>query len=210
VAEERVRIARDLHDVVAHSLSVIAVQSDAAEAALKAAPERAIAPVQAVRTTAREALADIRRMLDVLRTDDAELPGVDSPGVSAVAGLADAARATGTPVTLDVRLTSGPVPPGVDLAAYRIVQESLTNARRHAPGAPVIVAVTQQQNALEVRITSAAASTPSAEPHGTGYGINGMRERAATLGGTLVAGPTPDGGFDVHATLPLPTTAETS
>jgi len=204
VAEERVRIARDLHDVVAHSLSVIAVQSDAAEAALGVEPERALAPVQAVRATAREALADIRRMLDVLRTDDDELPGVDSPGVSAISGLVEAARSAGTPVTVEVHLTTAPVPPGVDLAAYRIVQESLTNARRHAPGAAVTVAVTQRARALEVRVTSAAASTPSTADAGNGYGISGMRERAVSLNGTLHAGPTPEGGFAVHATLPLP------
>ena len=204
VAEERVRIARDLHDVVAHSLSVIAVQSDAAEAALGVAPERALAPVQAVRTTAREALADIRRMLDVLRTDDDELPGVDSPGVSAISGLVDAARGAGTPVTVDVRLTTAPVPPGVDLAAYRIVQESLTNARRHAPGAAVTVAITQHARALDVRVTSAAASIPPITTHdGDGYGISGMRERALSLGGSLDAGPAPDGGFVVRAMLPL-------
>lgn len=203
VAEERVRIARDLHDVVAHSLSVIAVQSDAAEAALGTAPERALAPVQAVRTTAREALAEIRRMLDVLRTDDDELPGVDSPGVSAISRLVDAARGAGTPVTLDVRLTTAPVRPGVDLAAYRIVQESLTNARRHAPGAAVTVAVAQLERVLDVRVTSAAASTPPSASAGNGYGLSGMRERAASLGGRLDAGPTPDGGFVVRATLPL-------
>ena len=203
VAEERVRIARDLHDVVAHSLSVIAVQSDAAEAALGTAPERALAPVRAVRATAREALTDIRRMLEVLRTDDDERPGVDSPGVSAISGLVDAARGAGTPVTLEVRLTTAPVPPGVDLAAYRIVQESLTNARRHAPGAAVTVAIVQRARALEVTVTSAAASTPPPASTGDGYGISGMRERAISLGGRLDAGPTAEGGFVVHATLPL-------
>ena len=207
VAEERVRIARDLHDVIAHSLSVIAVQSDAAEAALAVAPERAMAPVQAVRATAREALGDIRRMLDVLRTDDAELPGVDSPGVSAIAGLVDAARSAGTPVTLDVRLTTSPVPPGVDLAAYRIVQECLTNARRHAPGAATAVTIAQRDHALEISVVSAPGAAPDAGRAGragSGYGISGMCERAAALGGHLDAHRTSAGGFEVIASLPLP------
>ncbi len=206
VAEERLRIARDLHDVVAHSLSVIAVQSDAAEAALEVAPERALAPVRAVRTTARDALDEIRRLLDVLRTDDDDLPGLDSPGVSAIAGLAEAARAAGTPVLLDVRATSAPVPPAVDLAAYRIVQECLTNARRHAPGATTVVTVVQNDRSLEVRVaTSARTEAAKALPAtpGAGYGISGMRERAAELGGRLTAGATRDDGFEVAATLPL-------
>ncbi|QAY58646.1 sensor histidine kinase [Microbacterium protaetiae] len=203
VAEERVRIARDLHDVVAHSLSVIAVQSDAAEAALEIAPERALTPVRAIRTTAREALTDIRGMLDVLRTDDDELPGVESPGVSAITGLADAARSAGTPVALEVRLTRAPVTPGVDLAAYRIVQECLTNARRHAPGAATTVTIVQGDDALRVSVVTAAPAAPEPSAEGSGYGISGMRERAAALGGRLQAQPTADGGFEVEAVLPL-------
>lgn len=202
VVEERLRIARDLHDVVAHSLSVIAVQAGAAEAALGSSPARAAAPVHAIRETARAALTEIRSMLDVLRTDDDDLPGRASPGIAAIAGLVDAASAAGTPASLDVRLTDAPVPPAVDLAAYRIVQESLTNARRHAAGAPAAVAVEQQQDRLTVRVVN-GRSAAAATANGSGYGIAGMRERAEALGGRVEAQPTGDGGFAVTALLPL-------
>ena len=203
VVEERLRIARDLHDVVAHSLSVIAVQADAAGAALASSPERAAAPVHAIRDTARAALAEIRSMLDVLRTDEADLPGRASPGIAAIAGLVDAASAAGTPASLDVRLTDAPVPPAVDLAAYRIVQESLTNARRHAAGAPAAVAVEQQQDRLTVRIVNGRSTAAAGATEGSGYGIAGMCERAEALGGSVQAQPTEDGGFAVTALLPL-------
>ena len=203
VVEERVRIARDVHDVVAHSLSVIAVQADAAEAALDSAPERAAEPVRAIRDTARGALTEIRTMLDVLRTDDDDLPGRASPGIAAIAGLVDAACAAGTPASLEVRLTDAPVPSAVDLAAYRIVQESLTNVRRHAPGAIVSVSVAQERDRLTVRTANGPAADPPAASGGSGYGIAGMRERAAALGGGAEAAPTGDGGFVVTAVLPL-------
>ena len=203
VAEERVRIARDVHDVVAHSLSVIAVQADAAQAALDSAPARAAEPVRAIRDTARGALTEIRTMLDVLRTDDDDLPGRVSPGIAAIAGLVDAASAAGTPASLEVRLTDAPVPPAVDLAAYRIVQESLTNVRRHAPGAPVSVSVAQERDRLTVRTANGPTAYEPPAPGGSGYGIAGMRERAAALGGGVEAAPTDDGGFAVTAVLPL-------
>jgi signal transduction histidine kinase len=203
VAEERVRIARELHDIVAHSLSVIAVQSDAAEAALVSAPDRAVAPVQAIRSTARGALGEIRRMLDVLRTDDDELPGVASPGIGAIEGLVEATRATGSTVTLDVRLTDALVPPEVDLAGYRIIQECLTNVRKHARGADVAVTVAQERSRLVLRVANTAGEgEPAAGP---GYGVRGMRERVHSLGGTLHAAATAQGGFEVDAALPLPT-----
>ncbi|QDZ15136.1 sensor histidine kinase [Humibacter ginsenosidimutans] len=208
VAEERVRIARELHDIVAHSLSVIAVQSDAAEAALVSAPDRAAAPVQAIRSTARGALGEIRRMLDVLRTDDDELPGVDSPGIGAIEGLVEATRASGCSVELDVRLTDALVPPEVDLAGYRIIQECLTNVRKHAHGADAVVTITQERSRLVLRVTNTAGENGSAvggkQTAGGGYGVRGMRERVESLGGTLHAGPTADGGFEADAVLPLP------
>ena len=205
VAEERVRIARDLHDVVAHSLGAIAVQADAAEAALQLAPDRAVTPVRVIRQTAREALTDIRGVLDMLRGGEDDVPGVASPAASAVAGLVDSARAAGMRIELDLRLTDGLVPPAVDLACYRIVQESLTNARKHAPGAAVSIAVVQARRELRVEIrSSAAAAAASSEPSGRGYGIRGMRERVRELGGSLEAGPEPGGGFAVRAAIPLP------
>lgn len=202
VAEERVRIARDLHDIVAHSLSVIAVQSDAAEAALARAPDRALAPVQAIRSTARGALAEIRRMLDVLRTDDDDLPGFASPGITAIEGLVEATRASGSSVVLDVRLTDDLVPPEVDLASYRIVQECLTNVRKHAPGVEVTVSMAQERTRLALHVASGAGGVDPVE--GSGYGLRGMRERAEHLGGTFRAGATAEGGFTVDVVLPLP------
>ena len=203
VAEERVRIARELHDIVAHSLSVIAVQSDAAEAALVSAPDRAVAPVQAIRATARGALGEIRRMLDVLRTDDDELPGVASPGIGAIEGLVEATRETGSTVTLDVQLTDALVPPEVDLAGYRIIQECLTNVRKHARGADVAVTILQERSRMVLRVANTAGEgDPAAGP---GYGVRGMRERAHSLGGELHATATAQGGFEVDAALPLPT-----
>jgi len=204
VAEERVRIARDLHDVVAHSLGAIAVQADAAEAALQLAPERAATPVRVIRQTAREALTDIRGVLDMLRGGDDEQPGVASPAVSAVTALVESARVAGMRIELDLRLSDDLVPPAVDLACYRIVQESLTNARKHAPGTEVAIAVAQDRRELRVVVRNAAAVVPgSVEPEGRGYGIRGMRERVRELGGTLDAAATADGGFEVRAAIPL-------
>lgn len=201
VAEERLRIARDLHDVVAHSLSVIAVQSDAAEAVLATAPERAVEPVRAIRTTAREALTEIRRVLDVLRADD-DLPNSGSPGVAAVAALVESARSAGASVAVTERLGDVPLPPEVDLAAYRIVQECLTNVLKHAPGAAVAIAIEQAADRLVVRVTNSLPGSPAAGSEGSGYGISGMRERAEALGGTLDAGAAA-GRFEVQAILPL-------
>lgn len=205
VAEERVRIARELHDIVAHSLSVIAVQSDAAEAALVTAPERALVPVQTVRSTARGALSEIRRMLDVLRTDDDELPGVESPGIGAIEGLVEATRSSGSEVELHLRLTDALVPPEVDLAGYRIVQECLTNVRKHASGAHVTVTIVQERGRLTLRVVNGPGATASRDDHadGPGYGLRGMAERTRALGGDFRAGAAAGGGFEVEAMLPL-------
>lgn len=198
-AEERLRIARDVHDVVAHSLGAIAVQADAAEAALQVAPARAVEPVRAIRDTAREALADIRRVLDVLHDED----GPPASGPDGIEALVVAARATGMHVSLDMQSAGGVVPAEVGSASYRIVQEALSNIRRHAPGARAAVVVHRQADALEVRITDDGHHGSAPPASGSGYGIRGMRERAESLGGTLEAGPTTGGGFQVHATLPL-------
>jgi signal transduction histidine kinase len=203
-AEERLRIARDVHDVVAHSLGAIAVQADAAEAALQVAPDRAMQPVRAIRDTAREALADIRRVLDVLH-EDASPQGPSVP--DDIAALVAGARATGMRVSLDVQPAGRPVPAEVRSAGYRIVQESLSNIRRHAPGAMASVVVRPEGDDLVLSITddgdgvgSMAGGGPTP---GAGYGIRGMRERAERLGGTLTCGPATGGGFGVRAALPL-------
>lgn len=202
-AEERLRIARDLHDVIAHSLGAIAVQADAAEAALQVAPERAIAPVRAIRETARDSLTEIRRALDQLRADDA----APAPDLGRIPALVDAARAAGARITLRMPPDSPRVPAAVGAAGYRIAQEALTNAARHAPGSAVEVSVSADAEALEIRVSNgrpdrASAGPPSASV-GVGHGLTGMRERARGLGGIVDAGPSDDGGFDVHARLPL-------
>lgn len=215
VAEERVRIARDLHDVVAHSLSVIAVQSDAAEAALEHDPPRAAEPVRAIRSTARGALGEMRQLLDLLRTDDAQRPGSASPGISAIDGLVGAARAAGTPVEYSAMLTDAPLSPAVDLATYRVVQEALTNVIKHAAGAATRLVVEQSAESLHVSIANkapegAAPISGAAQVHGAnlpeqpGYGLIGIRERIRAVGGTVAAMPTQSGGFEVVITVPLP------
>lgn len=203
VAEERVRIARDLHDVVAHSLSVIAVQSDAAEAALEREPARAAEPVRAIRSTARGALTEIRGLLDVLRADDAPLPGTGSPGISAIDGLVDSARASGVPIEYRAELTNAPLPPAIDLTVYRIVQECLTNVIKHAQGSTATVSVRQSVSGVHVSVVNSVPAGMQAAPSGNGYGLIGVRERARAVGGTMTTGATADGGFRVSIDMPL-------
>lgn len=200
VAEERLRIARDLHDIVAHSLSVIAVQAEAAEAALMMHPERAREPVLAIRGSARDSLGDIRRMLQVLRTDD-DSP-VPTPGLAAVQALIAAARSAGVPVEFSGSIDAAR-PAVVDLAAYRIVQESLTNVIRHAPGMPTSVSIRQTATGLELEIANQLPKTPPRPGHGAGLGLIGIRERVTALQGTLTIGPTGTGQYRVRARLPM-------
>ncbi len=213
VAAERTRIARELHDVVAHSLSVIAVQADAAEAALVKEPARAVAPMQAIRDSAREALVDMRQLLHVLRTDeDADgADGADDPGdLMPARGIADlpqlvaGLRASGLPVDADIRANGG-LSSGLELAAFRIAQEGLTNVRKHAGDVPTRLVVTSDDDALHVEVHNEApgAGTAQGSSLSTGHGLLGVRERVDAAGGTLVARPTPSGGFALVARLPL-------
>jgi signal transduction histidine kinase len=210
VAEERVRIARDLHDVIAHSLSVIAVQSDAAQAALEHDPARATAPLHAIRSTARGALDEIRQMLDLLRFDDADRPADHSPGISAIDGLVAAARSAGVNVEYRVTVTKAPLAPALDLAAYRAVQEGLTNVIKHAPGSDVQVVVDQTDRLLRVGVTNTRPQSSSTESGTTPtsfdrahYGLVGVSERVTALGGNATAGPTSSGGFQLTLELPV-------
>jgi signal transduction histidine kinase len=200
VADERVRIARELHDVVAHSLSVIAVQADAAGAALETDPALAREPLRVIHATARTSLAEIRDMLELLRADDGELR--PAPGLAALDELLGSARDAGLQVTAEVRLGDTPVPPVVDLAAYRIVQEALTNAARHAGSVPVSLRVDVTAEAVELAVEN-AAGIPARRAPGAGVGLLGIRERVSLLGGALEAAPTSSGGFRVVARLPL-------
>ncbi|HEY2957721.1 MAG TPA: sensor histidine kinase [Actinomycetota bacterium] len=199
-ANERARIARELHDVVAHHVSVIAVQAEAARLATKGMPEEGRRRLEAIGATARDALAEMRRLLAVLRTDgDAER--APQPGLDRLDELLDGARAAGTELRLVLRGKVVPLPPGADLAAYRIVQEALTNARRHAPGAAVEVELSYGPGALRLRVRDDGPGAAS-DAEGGGHGLLGMRERAAMAGGTLHTGTATTGGFLVEAELP--------
>jgi signal transduction histidine kinase len=204
VLEERSRIARELHDVVAHHLSLIAVQAETAPYRRPDLPESARAEFGSLSEVAREALADMRRLLGVLRQDQPAALA-PQPQLADLPALVDAARKAGVPVELTVPPALDHVPSGVALCAYRIVQESLSNASQHAPGAAVTVSVGRDNGAILLRVANGPGGpvSPSPSPRGAGHGLTGMRERVALLGGSLAAGPAPGGGFVVSATLPL-------
>jgi signal transduction histidine kinase len=208
VLEERTRIARELHDVVAHHMSLIAVQAETAPYRLSDLPESARAEFSSLSATAREALADMRRLLGVLRHDQPAALA-PQPHLVDLPVLVDAARRAGVSVELSVPPALDRVPSGVGVCAYRIVQESLSNASQHAPGAAVTVSVNQDSRAVLLRIANGPGGPAdiSGNERGPGHGLTGMRERVALLGGSLSAGPAADGGFVVSAVLPLGSTA---
>jgi signal transduction histidine kinase len=206
VMEERTRIARELHDIVAHHLSVIAIESETARLTSPELSENAGGRLEAIASTAREALTETRRLLGVLREDargEADL--APQPGLGELDDLIDKAQAIGTHIRLVREGKIARLSPGIDLAAYRIVQEALTNARRHAPGADVDVELSYRDDVLHLRIRD----------HGPvvlgqivgGHGLLGMRERATLAGGTFSSGPADGGGFEVDVTLPTTETA---
>jgi signal transduction histidine kinase len=201
VAEERARIARELHDVVAHGVSVIAVQADAAEAALQQDPARAAEPLRTIRGSAQDALGEMRRMLGVLRESDEGSEHGPQPGLERLAELLEHARAGGVPVELEVEGEPRALPASLDLTAYRIVQEALTNVRKHAPGAPTTVRLAWSPALLELAVRDAGPG-----PNGSdgGHGLVGMQERVRIHGGRLHTGATAGGGFEVIVQLPLP------
>ena len=204
VLEERARIARELHDVVAHHMSLIAVRAETAPYRLSDLPESAHTEFGSISEVAREALAEMRLLLGVLRHDQPAILA-PQPQLADLPELVDAARQAGVSVELSLPLALGPVPSGVAVCAYRIVQESLSNASQHAPGATVTVSVDHDAGAVLLRVANGPggpAGPPGSEP-GLGHGLTGMRERVALLGGSLSAGPAPDGGFVVSAVLPL-------
>ena len=203
VAEERRRIARDLHDVVAHSVSVMTVQAGAARLLLAEEPARAREPLLSVEATGRQALTELRRLLGLLRSEEGERALGPRPGLAALPELLAQTRTAGLPVELSVEgEPPRSVAPGVELAAYRIVQEALTNARKHAGAARASVAVRYGNGALELVVANDGAPVVR-DGRPRGHGLVGMRERAALYGGTLEAGPRAEGGFVVRARLPL-------
>jgi len=201
---ERARIARELHDVVAHHISMVAVQAETARLTTPGMPAAGAQRLSAIGDTARAALTEMRRLLGVLR-EDAQTDAADrrpQPGLEQLNDLLDAARdASGTGTRLIVSGPPATLDPGVELAAYRIVQEALTNARRHAPGAAVDVELRYTDDALRLRIRDNGPG-PSPAPPADGHGLPGMRERAAAVGGQLRTGPAAGGGFLVDGWLP--------
>src|SRR5215471_2375492 len=204
-AAERARIARELHDVVAHNVSVMVVQADGASYALTSDPDRARQALAAIASTGRQALMEMRRMLGVLRRDDdgTEPERAPLPGIGQLGELLEQTRATGLAVSFTVEGVPQPLPDGAALAAYRIVQESLTNTRKHGgPRATAQVLLRYLEDALLLRVTDDGLGGTAASD-GAGHGLTGMRERVAVYGGWVQAGPRPAGGYHVTARLPL-------
>jgi signal transduction histidine kinase len=201
-AAERARIARELHDVIAHNVSVMVVQADGASYALDSSPERARQALGAIASTGRTALAEMRRMLGVLRSDDDTTGVVPLPGIEQLGELLEQTRASGLAVSFTVQGVPGPLPGGLALAAYRIIQESLTNTRKHGgPQASARVLLRYCEDVMMLQITDDGRG--AAEADGAGHGLTGMRERVALYHGTLHAGPRPGGGYQVTARLPV-------
>jgi signal transduction histidine kinase len=208
VAAERARIARELHDVIAHSVSVMVIQAGAAEQLLEQTPERARGPLEAVQDTGRQTIVELRRLLGILREDGQGLSLTPQPGLAGLDLLLEEMRQAGLLVQLRVEGRPWPLPPGADLAAYRIIQEALTNALRHAGPAQAEVIVRYQDHAVELEILDDGQGPHDGSDEGTGHGLVGMRERVALYGGTLQAGPrapttgTAGTGYAVRVWLP--------
>ncbi|MEU7398739.1 sensor histidine kinase [Streptomyces albogriseolus] len=211
VAAERARIARELHDVVAHNVSVMVVQADGAAYVLDAAPDQAKKALETISTTGRQALAEMRRLLGVLRTGEHQEAGeyVPQPGLQQIEDLVEQCRESGLPVDFKVEGTSRELPRGVELTAYRIVQEALTNTRKHGgPHAGASVRLVYFDDGLGLLVEDDGKGAPhelyeEGGFDGQGHGLIGMRERVGMVGGTLDAGPRPGGGFRISALLPL-------
>jgi signal transduction histidine kinase len=211
---ERLRIARELHDIVAHSIGIIAIQAGAGRRVFDARPDEARDALATIEATSRETLSGLRRMMTGLR--DAE-PGPDAgqaplgpaPGLADINRLAAMSLEAGVKVEVDWHGSRGPLPADIDLSAFRIIQEAVANVVRHAGTGHCRVLIGQQDGQLSIEITDSGRGAPASKisPSGTGYGITGMRERAELLGGDLSAGPRPGGGFRVAARLPLPAAA---
>lgn len=203
-SEDRLRVARDLHDVIGHNISLINVQASMGLDLMDSQPEQARAALSAIKSASKEALEELRAMLTTLRRDDEVAPRSPAPGLDRLPELIELTRAAGLSVEAEVAGKAPPLPAAVHLAAYRIIQESLTNVARHAGRARVTVRVTYDDTNMHVEIDDdGTAPSGRGTPIGTGSGITGMRERAAALGGELSAGFRPGGGFRVSARLPV-------
>jgi signal transduction histidine kinase len=206
VQDERLRIARELHDVVAHHVSMVVVQAEAASVSAPAGPRAAL---EAIGETARGALTELRRLLGVLRASDRDLALAPQPGIAQLDALIAQVCTAGLPVTLRVEGQVRPLPPGVDLSVFRIVQEALTNSLRHAGPARATVVVRYGADCVDVEVTddgqgpAAGGRTPAGDGAEAGHGLVGIAERVGMLGGSLRTGPRPQGGFFVSAQLPI-------
>jgi signal transduction histidine kinase len=214
VASERARIARELHDVVAHHVSMMVVQAEAGPVAVEHDPARAAGAFEAIAATGRQALVEMRRLLGMLRGDEVQAPSLaPQPGLAEVPSLVEQVGRAGLQVELVVEGTEAALPAGVDLSAYRIVQEALTNALRHGGAGPARVLVRYGEHDLELRIENGLESASGRQQGDSdrqdgrsgrsGQGLIGMRERVNLFGGELRAGPGPNGGFTVEARLPI-------
>ena len=199
---ERQRIARELHDIVAHHMSVIAIQAEAGPRKVADPPPELVESFADIRASALSGLDELRRLLGVMRSSGADT--APQPGLAELDGLLDSARSGGVRVTSSVSGMARALPQGIDLSAYRILQEALSNAMRHAPGSAVRVELAYAPSALVIKVRNDAcpAQDGHADEEGAGHGLLGMRERAVMLGGDLEAGPTEEGGFLVTAVLP--------
>lgn len=208
VEEERARIAAELHDVVTHNVSVMVIQAGAARKVMDAAPERSKEALLAVEAGGRAAMAELRHVMGLLAGPDIGRPDTPAdglepqPGLGQLDALTERVRAAGTPVGVAVSLPPDPLPPGVDLAAYRVVQEALTNTIKHAPGAEASVVIGYTDDCLEIEVTDTGGAHGSPPVDGNGRGLIGLRERLAVYGGELTAGPTLVGGYRIKARVP--------
>jgi signal transduction histidine kinase len=208
--EERLRLARELHDITAHTIAVIAIQAGVAEEALRGCPEPARAAVRAIRASSRQALAELKATVTTLREGEGAATRGPLPGLDRLEELVAMAHDAGVRVQLAVSGAARPLPPAVELTAYRIVQEALTNVLRHAQATSATVRLRYARDAVEVEVDDDGCGAQPTRPPGgvsgvssAGHGLAVMAERAAVVGGRLEAGPKPDGGFRVNARLPL-------
>ncbi|MER5755273.1 histidine kinase [Streptomyces sp. NPDC002088] len=212
VEEERARIAAELHDVVTHNVSVMVIQAGAARKVMDAAPERSKQALLAVEAGGRAAMAELRHVMGLLAAPDTGRPDSPAdalepqPGLGQLDALIERVRAAGTPVGTSFSLPPDPLPPGVDLAAYRVVQEALTNTIKHAPGADASVTIRCAGDRLKIEVTDTGTVRDVPPPDGNGRGLIGLHERLKVYGGELTAGPTLTGGYRITADIPWRTT----
>ncbi|NUW42111.1 hypothetical protein HT134_18460 [Nonomuraea rhodomycinica] len=208
VQAERSRIAGELHDVVTHNVSVMVIQAGAARKVMDAHPEQSREALVAIEASGRAAMAELRNVMGLLAgQESAAAAGPDDglepqPGLDRLDGLVERVRAAGTPVEVTLRLPEGPLPAGVELAAYRVVQEALTNTMKHAAGAAAAVTVGHRGGRLEIEVTDTGGTPGTQSRTGNGRGLIGLRERVALYGGSLEAAPLPGGGFRLRAEIP--------